>query len=227
MKDGRRTQVGGGVVRPRALALAVATMVGAGMGLAAPLHAQGGAMDRDAEIRLAMSAGPPSVSEGADVYVFGEEGFERAVAGTNGFACMVVRVAEEPDFLAPHCFNPDAVATVLPGKLAEGRLIAQGLSGEEVEKQLLAGFDDGTLPLPSGMPWAYMLSSGQQLGPAGHWKPHFMLYMPYATNEDVGGSPQMPEYPFVGPTVGHPHSTLVIVMTEFVDPDDVALPKRR
>lgn len=182
-------------------------------------------MDRDEEIRLAMSAGPISVSERADVYAFGARGFEKVLEGTNGFACMVIRAASDPAILAPHCFSPDAVESVLPAKLAEGRLIAAGRSAEEVEAELMKGFESGTLPIPSGQAYAYMLSGGQKLGPAGQWRPHFMLYMPYADNDDVGGRQDMPAFPFVGPELNHPHSTMVIVMTEFVDPADV--PARR
>jgi len=205
------------------------TMLVAMMGvltLAAEARAQAyEALDREAEVRLAMSAGPLDVSLDADVYVFGRHGFELAVEGTNGFACMVIRQAGNPEILAPHCFSPEAVETVVPAKLEEGRLIAAGMSADEVEATLTEGFEAGSLPLPAGNAYAYMLSSGQRLGAAGRWKPHFMLYKPYATNEDVGGRPGSPQYPFVGPLVGHPHSTLVIVMTEFVDPADV--PSRR
>ncbi len=177
------------------------------------------------EIRLAMSAGPLSVSKDADVYVLGAGGFEKAVHGTNGFSCMVIRAAADKTILAPHCFSPDATETVLPGKLAEGELQMRGLSQSEIESELLKAFEDGSLPLPEGDAYAYMLSAGQHLGPAGQWRPHFMLYMPYATNEDVGGSPANPSFPFVGPEIGHPHSTMVIVMTQFVDPADVVLPR--
>ena len=209
--------MGAGLARG-ALGVAVAFIA------AAPLAAQGAfALDREKELRLAMSAGPLTVSENADVYLFGERGFVKAVDGTNGYACLVIRVAEAPELLAPHCLSPDAVETVLPAKLAEGRMIAEGLPAETVAERLLAEFDAGRLPLPDGNAFAYMLSSGQQLGPAGSWRPHFMLYMPYATNEEVGGVPGQPEFPFVGPTAGHPHSTLVVVMPEFVDPDDVVL----
>ncbi|NNF12179.1 MAG: hypothetical protein HKN72_03085 [Gemmatimonadetes bacterium] len=182
-------------------------------------------LSRTEEIRLAMSAGPLSVSKEADVYVLGSRGFEKAVEGTNGFSCMVIRSAADRTILAPHCFSPDASATVLPGKLAEGRLQMGGMSQSEVEAELTKAFEDGSLPLPEGDAYAYMLSAGQHLGPAGQWRPHFMLYMPYATNEDVGGSPATPAFPFVGPEIGHPHSTMVIVMTEFVDPADVVLPR--
>lgn len=181
-------------------------------------------LDRERELRLAMSAGPLNVSSEADVYLFGTNGFERVVDGTNGFACMVIRVAEQPEFLAPHCFSPDAVRTVLPAKLAEGRMIAAGRSRPEVEAGLLAAFESGRLPLPEGRAYAYMMSSGQALGSAGSWLPHFMLYVPYATNESVGGTPGDVSLPFVGPETDHPHSTMVIVMREFVDPADVVLP---
>lgn len=193
--------------------------------LGSPVAAQHGfEMDREDELRLAMSAGPLEVSQDADVYVFGARGFEKALDGTNGFSCLVIRVAGEPEALAPHCLSPDATASVLPAKLAEGRMIAAGLSREVVAERLLRDFDSGALPIPAGHSYAYMLSSGQNLGPAGQWMPHFMLYMPGATNEDVGGVPGAPAFPFVGPEIGHPHSTMVVVMTEFVDPADV---KRR
>jgi hypothetical protein len=180
-------------------------------------------LDRDQEVRLAMSAGPLAISQEADVYVFGGHGFTKEVEGTNGYACMVIRSAANPDALAPHCFSPDATESVLPAKLEEGRLIAAGGTQEQVSEALMRDFNDGSLPLPSGNAYAYMLSSGQRLGAAGRWKPHFMLYIPYATNEDVGGVPGSPAFPFVGPEVNHPHSTMVIVMTEFVDPADVVM----
>lgn len=182
-------------------------------------------IDRDDEIRLAMSAGPPAVSAAADVYVFGADGFERAIRGTNGFSCLVIRQAGSPEVLAPHCLSPDATTSVLPAKLAEGRLVAEGLTNDEVQSTLLGRFESGDLPIPSGQAYAYMLSSGQRLGPAGSWRPHFMLYMPYATNETVSGVPGQPHFPFVGPEIGHPHSTMVIVMSEFVDPNTIEIPR--
>lgn len=202
-------------------------VVGA-LALAATSAASGAAQDavpltREAEVRLAMSAGPPSVAHDADVYVMGDRGFEQVVEGANGFACLVVRSAADPGLLAPHCLNPPAVETVLPAMLVEGELQARGLSAEEVDAAMRRGFDRGEIPLPAGPAYAYMLSKGQRLGPAGRWKPHFMLYVPYATNADIGGDPARPEFPFVGPVENHPHSTVVIVMDEFVDPADVPL----
>jgi hypothetical protein len=48
-------------------------------------------MGRDAEIALARSAAPPSVSKDATIMVLGRHGYETAVEGTNGFVCNVDR----------------------------------------------------------------------------------------------------------------------------------------
>lgn len=196
-----------------------------------PLSAQGPAypeLGREEEFRLAMSAGPLPLSAHADVYLMGNEGFERAVAGTNGFACLVLRSASVPTTLAPHCLSPAAVETVLPSLLREGELQARGLSADGVSAALERDWSTGVLPLPSGPAYAYMLSSGQRLGPAaGSFEPHFMLYVPYLTNAAIGGDPTTPSFPFVGPYENHPLSTVVVVMEEFVDPADVVLPTGR
>ncbi len=47
--------------------------------------------DRDAEIALARSAAPPSISHDATVMVLGRHGYETAVEGKNGFVCVVER----------------------------------------------------------------------------------------------------------------------------------------
>jgi len=48
-------------------------------------------MDRTAEIALARSAAPESISGDAEVLVLRRHGFETAVKGKNGFACIVER----------------------------------------------------------------------------------------------------------------------------------------
>lgn len=183
-------------------------------------------LERDEELRLAMSAGPLGVSSGADVWLLGDTGFERAIEGSNGFACLVVRSARNPEALAPHCLNPDAVETVLPAMLREAELQMKGLSADAIEEQMMALWDSGELALPSGPAYAYMLSEGQQLGAAGNFHPHFMLYVPYATNADIGGNPEHMEFPFVGPYENHPLSTIVILTEKFVSPDSIVLPRR-
>ena len=71
--------------------------------------------DRDAEIALARSAAPDSISRDAEVMVLGRHGYETAVKGKNGFVCIVWRSwaagIDDPEFWnpklrAPVCFNP-------------------------------------------------------------------------------------------------------------------------
>src|SRR5579863_312804 len=80
-------------------------------------------MERTAEIALARSAAPESISREADIMVLGKRGYETAAKGNNGFVCMVLRSwtagTDDPDFWnpklrAPICFNPPAVRSYLP-----------------------------------------------------------------------------------------------------------------
>src|SRR6201982_1003666 len=79
--------------------------------------------DRDAEIALARSAAPEAISRDATILVLGRHGYETAVEGKNGFACVVERAwmspfdsAEfwNPKLRGPLCFNPQAVRSILP-----------------------------------------------------------------------------------------------------------------
>lgn len=179
------------------------------------------------ELRLALSAGPLTVSRSADVYLMGDTGFRQAMEGSNGWACLVVRAAGDKRQLAPHCLNPYAAESVLPAFLREAELQARGMGAEAISAEMTRQFASGELPTPSGPAYAYMLSEGQRIGPqAGKFRPHFMLYMPYVTNEAIGGDPSQMQFPFVGPFENHPLATVVILMEDFVSPDDVVLPSQ-
>src|ERR1700760_2917650 len=91
--------------------------------------------DENAEIALARSAAPASISNAAEVMVLRRDGYTTAVKGSNGFACIVERSwanrTEEPQFWnpkarAPHCFNPPAARTVLPIFLMKSKLVLAG-----------------------------------------------------------------------------------------------------
>src|ERR1700761_4406143 len=47
--------------------------------------------DRNAEIAMARSAAPQSISHDATVLVLGAHGYQTAIKGTNGFVCLVER----------------------------------------------------------------------------------------------------------------------------------------
>src|SRR5689334_14553156 len=61
--------------------------------------------DRDAEIALARSAAPASVSHDATILVLTRHGYETAVEGRNGFVCVVERAWMSP-FDSKEFWNP-------------------------------------------------------------------------------------------------------------------------
>src|SRR5579871_1247449 len=79
--------------------------------------------DEKAEIALARSSAPRSISDAAEVMVLRRGGYAAAVKGSNGFVCIVERSwakpTDDPEFWnpkvrAPNCFNPAASRTFLP-----------------------------------------------------------------------------------------------------------------
>src|SRR5207245_7222891 len=96
--------------------------------------------DRNAEIALARSAAPPSISRDAKVMVLGPHSYETAAEGKNGFVCIVERgwmnPFDSPEFWnpknrSPICFNPPAARTVLPITLMRTKLVLAGKSNHE------------------------------------------------------------------------------------------------
>src|SRR6202049_298934 len=66
-------------------------------------------MDQGAEIALARSAAPESISRDAEVLVLGRHSFETAVKGKNGFVCIVGRSwtsAPDVEFWNPKVRTP-------------------------------------------------------------------------------------------------------------------------
>src|SRR5260370_29084103 len=61
--------------------------------------------DRKAEIALARSAAPESISGKAEVMVLGRGGYEVAVAGTHDFICIVER-SWDPGICVPNFWHP-------------------------------------------------------------------------------------------------------------------------
>src|SRR6185436_9059075 len=90
--------------------------------------------DRGAEIALARSAAPESISRDAEVQVLGRHGFETAVKGKNGFVCIVERSwtsTADPDFWNPKvrtpiCWNAAAARSLLLRNIKRTQLILAG-----------------------------------------------------------------------------------------------------
>jgi len=144
--------------------------------------------DENAEIALARSAAPPSISGAADVMVLGRQGYTTAVRGTNGFLCMVERSWAQseddaefwnPKMRAPHCFNAQAARSFAPIYLMKTRLVLAGKSKAEIAEAVKSGLDTKELPALEPGAMAYMMSKQQYLNDRGKsWHPHVMFYSP-------------------------------------------------
>jgi len=143
--------------------------------------------DQAAEVALARSGAPASISDDAEVMVLDRNGFKTALEGKNGFVCVVERGwgaattdAEfwNPKIKAPICFNAAAARSFLPIFLMKTKLVLAGKSREEILAATNAAFEKKELPSlePGGM--CYMLSKKQYLNDRGkNWHPHLMFFV--------------------------------------------------
>lgn len=155
-------------------------------------------MDRDAEIALARSAAPESVSKDATVLVLGPQGYETAVKGTNGFVCLVARglvgPSDWPEHWSPkvrgaECLNPEAARSILPYHELRTRLALAGDSADEIIEKVREALHDGKLPALEPGAMSYMMAKGSYLTDAGnHNGPHVMFYVPVADEGHWGAN---------------------------------------
>lgn len=163
-------------------------------------------MERDAEIALARSAAPESISHDADVMVLGRHGYETAVKGKNGFVCVVQRSwaagIDDPDFWnpklrAPICFNPPAARFNVPLMSKRTELALAGRSKAQVFEAIEAAFGRKEVPSLEAGAMCYMMAKQQYLNDRdGHWHPHLMFFLPLTDPESWGAS--MPGSPVLG-----------------------------
>ena len=159
-------------------------------------------MDRDAEIALARSAAPDSISRDAEVRVLGRHGFETAVKGKNGFVCIVERSwtsAPDPDFWNPKvrtpiCYNAAAARSVLLRNIKRTDLILAGRTKDQVDEAIFAAVDKNELPAVEAGAMCYMMSKQGYGGDSvEHWPPHLMFYFsqtdPATWGAGLPGSP--------------------------------------
>lgn len=158
---------------------------------------------RSAEIALARSAAPPSISAAAEVMVLGPHGYVVAVPGANHFVCLVERswdaAVGDPNFWnfnirGPDCFNAVAARTYFPILLLKTQLALAGKTQAQIAAGVEAAFRQQKLPAmePGGI--CYMLSKQGYLDDqARNWHPHLMLPVPLgaakAWGANLAGSP--------------------------------------
>jgi hypothetical protein len=161
--------------------------------------------DRNAEIALARSAAPKSISADATILVLDRHGYETAVKGKNGFVCMVERAwmspFDHPEFWnpknrSPICYNPAAARSILLYTFKRTELVLAGSSNPQMLDSIKAAVARKALPTPEPGAMSYMLSKESYLNDqVGHWYPHLMFHIPKTDGESWGanlsGSPVM------------------------------------
>jgi len=181
-----------------------------------------------AEISLARSAAPASISGDAEVLVLGPHGFERAVKGTNGFVCLVARSwtsAPDADFWDPRvrvpmCFNPAAARSYLQNYFKKTELVLAGRTKSQTLEAVVAAVDQDQLPAMEPGAMCYMLSKDGFGGDsAPHWPPHLMFFYPQ-TNISAWGA-NLPGSPVAGYEDRGEHLTsYVVVVRKWSDGTD-------
>jgi hypothetical protein len=177
--------------------------------------------DRNAEIALARSAAPESISRDAEILVLGRHGFETAVKGKTGFVCLVERSwtagidENDPEFWnpkarSPICLNPPAARSFLPHTIKKTELALAGRSKAQMSDDLKAAFDAKELPAMEPGAMGYMMSKQQHLDDhQGHWHPHLMFFVPQTDASTWGANLQ--SSPVFGFKDTHEHLTIFFI----------------
>jgi len=154
--------------------------------------------DRNAEIALARTAAPKSISADATIMVLGQHGYETVVKGKNGFVCIVERAwmspFDHPEFWnpknrSPICYNPPAARSILPYTFKRTELALAGLTNPQMLDSIKAALARKELPTPEPGAMSYMLSKESYLNDeVGHWYPHLMFHIPKTDGASWGAN---------------------------------------
>ena len=193
-------------------------------------------MDRDAEIALARTAAPESISRDATVLVLGRRRYETAVDGKNGFVCAVERAwnapIDNPEFWnpknrSPICYNPQAVRSILPATVKRAELVLTGESRERIKEWTKAAYAKKELPItPEHGAISFMMSKEAYLTDNGtHNLAHLMIYTPLIEGGDWGAD--LPKSPVTllqkGPP--EPFNIFLVPVGKWSDGTPAPLPK--
>jgi hypothetical protein len=145
-------------------------------------------MDRDAEIALARTAAPASISRDAEIMVLGKKNFETAVKGKNGFVCAVGRAfagpLSNPEFWNPRnrspiCYNLAAARSLWPYAMKQTGLALAGASRPQIADAIRTAVARKELGPPEPGSMAYMMSKEAYLTDrGGHNLAHVMFELP-------------------------------------------------
>ena len=184
--------------------------------------------ERNAEIALARTAAPETISRDATILVLTAHGYESAVEGKNGWTCMVERGFGggpidnaqwwNPKNRSPVCYNPQAVRLALPLTLKRAELVMAGKTREQIKEWAKTAYAKKELPTtvePGAM--AYMISKQAYLSDGGtHNLAHLMVYLPLDKANWGEGLDNSPVIPFVsGPP--EPFKIFLIAVANWSD----------
>ncbi len=177
--------------------------------------------DQAAEIALARTAAPDSISRDAEVQVLGRHGYETAVQGKNGFVCIVGRgwsSAADPDFWnpkvrVPMCVNAPAARTYLLAIRKITDLTLAGRTLAQVNEAVAAAIDKKELPPMEPGAMCYMMGKQGYGGDvAPHWPAHLMFF--YSDTDAAIWGANLPASPVIAVTDPQFHLTQFVIPTQ-------------
>jgi len=177
--------------------------------------------DRGAEIALARTAAPNSISRDADVMVLERHGYTTAVRGRNGFVCIVGRgwsAAADPDFWNPRvrvpmCVNAAAARTYLLRVTRITDLALEGQSLAQVNDSIAAALARNELPPMEPGAMCYMMSKlGYGGDSAPHWPSHLMFF--YSDTDPAIWGANLPGSPVIAVADPLEHLTQFVITTQ-------------
>lgn len=168
------------------------------------------------EMRIALSAAPDYLRDGAGYWALEEDGYVLARETENGFTCIINR--DHPLNRKPTCYDAEGTRTILPKVVFVGNLLMQGTPVSDVRAQVQEGFDSGRFIAPERPGVAYMLTDeirnyNPGTGQVGTFPRHMMFYAPNLTNADIGAPPRRdPEAPWL-PFIAYqgPHGFMIVL----------------
>ena len=178
-------------------------------------------MEKNAEIQLARSAAPESISGDAEVLVLGRHGFETAVEGKNGFVCIVGRSwtsAADADFWdpkvrVPMCVNAAAARSYLLRLTKETEWGLAGRTQAQMTESITAAIAKKELPPMEPGAMCYMLSKQGYAGDSSHhWPPHLMFF--YSDTDPAIWGANLPGSPVVAVSDPMEHLTQFVIPTQ-------------
>jgi hypothetical protein len=169
-------------------------------------------MPVDLETDLALSSLPPHLRSGATVYLLDPgKGFYVGKKGTNGFVCFISRTEWEwgefrQDLAAPISYDAEGARTIMPLYLDAAAMRASGkYTPTRLKDTMLARIRRGYYKAPSRPGISYMeapvmrvyVGNPDKIRVATMNMPHYMYYVPYLSNADIGVDPNASQAPYL------------------------------